>query len=82
MYQRVENYLHMSRDEASRRYPDSYLLMQRDNRDIFEPAGVILFIGDDYDELFSIMIESDIPLGVVVEGANHRRSLGGVVVGG
>ena len=81
MYSRVEENLHMTRSEVSERYPDSYILMQRDNRDLFDPAGNILFIGDNYDELFSLMMRSDIPLGLVVEGLNHQYSLGGIVVG-
>ena len=30
MYKKVEGSLHMTRNEASERYPDSYILMQMD----------------------------------------------------
>ena len=81
MYRKIEEYQHMTMHEASELYPDSYTLMQRDNRDIFDPTGVVLYVGDSFDELFSLMMVSDIPLGLVVEGLNHQRSLGGIVVG-
>ena len=81
MYKKVEGNPHMTMHEASEYFPDSYILMQRDNRDIFDPAGSILYVGDDYDELFSLMMDTDTPLGLVIEGLNHQRSLGGIVVG-
>jgi len=81
MYTRVEGDLRMSCNEASDRYPDSYILIQRDNRDMFDPAGVVLYVGDDFNELFSLQVNLPVPLGIVVEGATHRRSLGGVVIG-
>ena len=81
MYKKIEPIPRMTRNEASERYPDNYILIQRDSRDIFDPVGNVLYIGDNYDELFSLMMDSDVPLGLVVEGLNHQRSLGGIVVG-
>lgn len=81
MYRRVDECPHMTSTEAEVRYPDSFILMQRDNRDIFDPTGNILFIGDNFDELFSLMMDDDIPLGLVIEGLNHQHSLGGIAVG-
>ena len=81
MYRKIEGNQHMTMHEASECYPDSYILIQRDNADIFDPAGVVLYVGDSFDELFSLMMASDIPLGLVVEGLNHQHSLGGIVVG-
>jgi hypothetical protein len=44
--------------------------------------GTILYIGDDDDELFSLITKFDDPyLCGVVEGLNHQWSLGGIVVG-
>ena len=81
MYQKVEDSQRMTVNEASERYPDSYILMQMDDRGLFNPTGIVLYIGDNGDELFSVQIRSNIPLGLVVEGLNHQRSMGGVVVG-
>jgi hypothetical protein len=44
--------------------------------------GTILYIGDDGDALFAFAMKLDDPTNCgVKEGLNHRRSLGGVVVG-
>ena len=81
MYWKVEEDLHMTRSEVVERYPDNYVLIQRDNRDMYDPAGKVLYLGDNFDELFSLMMKTDVPLGLVVEGLNHQRSLGGIAVG-
>ena len=81
MYQSVDANNRMSVHEASERFPDSYILLQRDNRDLFDPAGVVLYVGDDGDELFSLQVNLPVPLGIVVEGINLQRSLGGIAVG-
>ena len=81
MYSRIDENPHMTMHEASELYPDSFILMQMDDRSLFNPSGIVLFVGDDGDELFSIQVNSNIQLGLVVEGLNHQRSLGGVVVG-
>ena len=82
MYQRVEDGLHMTANEVSERYPDRFVLMRRDNREISNISGIVLYEGDDYNELFSLMVSFSEPLCIVIEGENYRRSLGGVVVGG
>ena len=81
MYKKIEGDLRMTCNEASERYPDSYILIQRDNRDMFDPVGNVLYVGDDFNELFSLQVQLPVPLGVVVEGATHRQCLGGVVIG-
>ena len=81
MYTRIDGDLRMTCNEASERYPDNYILIQRDNRDMFDPVGVVLYVGDDYDELFSIQVDTPVPLGVVCEGIHLQYSLGGIVVG-
>jgi hypothetical protein len=80
MYNTVENGLRMTMHEASEHYPDSYVLMQRDSVDFYEPAGIILYVGDNFDELFELQVDLPVPLGLVVEGLNHQRSLGGIVI--
>jgi hypothetical protein len=83
MYKKIEPVLRMTRNEASEHYPDHYILLQRDNRDMFDPMGAVLYVGDDFDELFALQVDLPVPLGVVVEGIgiSRRLSLGGLVVG-
>jgi hypothetical protein len=84
MYKKVEGSPKMTRNQASETYPDDYILMQRDNRDTFDPSGVILYIGDNFDELFALQIDLPVILGVVIEGVNisSRLTLGDLVVYG
>ena len=84
MYQTVEGNPRMTRNEAMERYPNSYILIQRDNRDTFDPLCIVLYIGDDFDELFSLQVDLPVSLGVVVEGINisSRLTLGDLVING
>lgn len=81
MYKKIENIPRMTESEACLKYPDNYILMKRDNRDMFDPTGIVLYIGDDGDELFSLQVNLPVSLGVVIEGVNLQHSLGGLVVG-
>ena len=81
MYQRVDNNHRMTMHEASERYPDDYILMQMDDRGLYNPTGIVLYVGDNGDELFSVQVRLNVPLGLVVEGLNHQRSMGGIAVG-
>ena len=83
MYKKIEESSKMTANEACLKYPDDYILMKMDNRELFNPTGIVLYIGDDGDELFSIQVKLPVPLGVVIEGINisRRLSLGGLVVG-
>ena len=80
MYQRVYDEQHMTDNEVSEHYPDSYALVRWDSTE--SVTGTILYIGDDRDELFSLSMTLSDPVCGVIEGLNHQRSLGGVVVGG
>ena len=80
MYQRVENNQRMTDVEASERYPDSWIIMRMDS--ISSDFGTILFIGDNENEIISLVMQINEPFCGVIEGLNHRRSLGGVVVCG
>jgi len=83
MYWNVESGLRMTENEASAQYPDSFIIMRMDSMDASNQMGTVLFIGDDYDELASFIMSFDDPSNCgVIEGLNHRRSLGGVLVGG
>ena len=80
MYQRVDDNLRMTDNEAAEHYPDSYILMQWEHMD--SETGMVLYIGDNMGELLSIVATRNESFCGIVEGLNHRRSLGGVVVGG
>jgi hypothetical protein len=80
MYERIDN-LRMTSNEASELYPNSYYAMRKDSRT--SQMGTLLFVGDDQSELLRLVLSLDDPTNCGVgEGRNHRRSLGGVVVGG
>ena len=49
MYRKIEDNQRMTENEACLKYPDSYILMQRDNRNMFNPTGVVLYVGDEGD---------------------------------
>ena len=83
MYRKIEGNQRMTINEASARNPDNFILVRLDSREISNTMGTILYIGDDYGELFRLILEFDeSSLCIVIEGLNHQRSLGGVLVGG
>ena len=80
MYQRVDDNDRMTDNEASERYPDSYILIHRGSRN--SETGTVIYVGDDMGELTSLAYTLDESYYGIVEGLNYRRSLGRVVVGG
>ena len=84
MYKKIEGSPRMTANEASERYPDYHILMQNEKTYMLSPAGIVLYIGDNRDELFALQVDLPVPHGVVIEGLNIQRrySLGGIVVGG
>ena len=83
MYQELEGNLRMTENEACELYPDGFVVMRMDSMNLSDRIGTALYVGDDYNELFSLITRFDDPsLCGVIEGLNHRRSLGGIVVGG
>ena len=80
MYQKVKEEPRMTDIEGSIRYPDSYIIMRRDNMD--SETGTVLYLGDNMGELISLAYTLEESFYGIVEGLNHQRSLGGVVVGG
>ena len=82
MYRKIEPPLRMTANEASERYPDNFIVMQMDSMDLSDDVGTVLYVGDDRRELYRLIISLNKPFCGVREGLNHRRSLGGVVVGG
>ena len=82
MYRKIEPVLRMTAKEASERYPNEFIMMRMDSMDPSNDMGTVLYIGDDGDELFALVMRlDDHNLCGVTEGLNHRRSLGGIVVG-
>ena len=82
MYRKIEPVVKMTANEASAQYPDEFIMMRMDSMSPSNDMGTVLYIGDDGDELFALVMKLDDPsLCGVTEGLNHRRSLGGVVVG-
>ena len=70
----------MTDNEASARYPKSYIIMQFD--DMNSEMGTVLFIFDTEREACEKLTElGDLDLLGIVEGLHHQRSLGGIVVG-
>ena len=82
MYRKIEPTLRMTVNEASEKYPNEHILMQMDSKNLSNDMGTVLYVGDDGDELFSLVMKFNDPsLYRVIEGLNHLRSLGGIVVG-
>jgi len=82
MYKKIEPAPRMTRNEASERYPDSYIMFRRDSINPSNDMGTVLYVGDDGDELFSLVMKLDDPTNCgVIDGLKHLRSLGGIVVG-
>ena len=82
MYTRVEGSPRMTANEAYERYPDSYILICWDNKNTLDDLGSVLYVGDNWRELFSLIMKQDNPTNCgVSEGLNLQRSLGGIVIG-
>ena len=83
MYQVVEGNLRMTANEATERFPDSFLVTRMDSMDVSEDMCTVLYIADNQDEAISLLSKLDDPsLCGVSEGLNiQRRNLGGVVFG-
>ena len=82
MYRKIEPPMRMARHEASERYPDSFIIMQMDSMDLSDDVGAVLYVGDNQREMFALVVSLNQSFCGVIEGLNHQRSLGGVVVGG
>ena len=79
MHMKIEPPIRMTRHEASERYPDSYIVMQMGSMDLSDDVGAVLYVGDNRRELYALVVSLNQPFCGVIEGLNHRRSLGGVV---
>ena len=67
----------MTYNEASAKYPDSYIIMQFD--DMTSDTGPVLYVFDTRSEAYEKLAELDNSiLCCIVEGLHHQRSLGGV----
>jgi len=83
MYWKIDEISRMTMHEASEKYPDNHILMQMDEAYMLNPVGVVVYIGDDGDELFSLQMNLPVTHGIVFEGIGLQRrySLGGLVIG-
>ena len=79
MYEIVDN-LRMTENEASERYPNSYIAMRMDSRT--SQTGIVLFIGDNQSELMRLILNlEDSTYCGINTGMNLICTLGGVVTG-
>ena len=79
MYQKIEGNLRMTDNDAAEKYADSYIIMQMDS--MTSDMGTVLYVGDNQREIISLLMSFDAPYCGVVDGMNHRRSLGGLFEG-
>ena len=82
IYKKIEPPNRMTRYDASERYSNDFIIMRMDSMSLTEDTGTVLYVGDDRSEMFSLVTSLKLPYCGVIEGLNHQRSLGGVVVGG
>jgi hypothetical protein len=83
MYKKIEPPLRMTRNEASERYPDDFIIMQMDSMDLSDDVGTVLYVGEDEREMDALVVKLSLPFSGIVNGFNYyRNSLGGVVVNG
>ena len=84
MYRKIDPPIRLSGFEACEMFPDECVLVRADDRNPCNSGMVtVLFVGDDFYELFSLIKFFDDSNNCgVLEGANLKRriSLGGVVV--
>ena len=83
MLKKIEPPLRMTSNEASSRYPNELILMEMDSMDLSDDVGVVLYVGDNRADLYSMMDKIDAHYLSVVEGLNLQRNcLGGIVANG
>jgi len=80
MYRKIDNQ-RMLDIEASARYPDSFIIMSKDNMNT--QMGTVLYVGDNEKELLDLLFKDDDMANCgIIEGLNHQKCIGGVVVNG
>ena len=80
MYKRIDDNPRMTDNEASEHYPDSYVLVRWDS--MYSETGTVVYVVDNMGELITLAYTLEESFYGIIEGLNHRRSLGGVVIGG
>ena len=81
MYKKIDPPLRMTKNEASARYPDSYIVMQMDSMKLSDDVGYVHYIGDNEKELYPLIRSLNLPFCGISEGLNLRSSFGGIIVG-
>ena len=81
MYRQAEETIRNRRNVIYEMFPDNYCLVRKDNRRDMDPVCEVLYIGDDFSELFGLQVDMEDSHLVVVEGRNImlRNSWGGFV---
>ena len=46
MYRKIEPALRMTRNEASERYPDSFIIMQMGSMNLSDDVGTVLYVNE------------------------------------
>ena len=83
MYRKIEPALRMTRNEASERYPDEFIIMQMDSMNLSDDVGTVLYVGDTERELYPVIKSLNKNYCGIVAGLNYyRNDLGGIVVNG
>ena len=81
MYRQAEETIRGRPNAISEMFPENFCLVRMDNRREMQPVCEVLYIGDDFSELFGLQVEMEDSHLVVVEGRNIRvrNSWGGIV---
>ena len=73
----------MTDEEAMKSFPDSFIVMRRDSKDMSVPEGVVLYEGNDELTLGKLMLErEDCSYCICMDGDNLQNYIGGIVVNG
>ena len=80
MLRMIELSQRMTDMEASVQYPDNYIIMGMEGMN--SAYGRALYVGDSFEEAMSQLMKIKEPYCGIVEGLNHQRSIGGIVIGG
>ena len=81
MYWPAEETVRNRPNEISDLFPDNYCLVRMDNRREMHPVCEVLYIGDNFSELFGVQVDMEDSHLVVIPGRNIniRNSWGGIV---
>ena len=81
MYRQAQEAIRLRPNAISEMFPDNYCLVRMENRREMHPVCEVLFIGDDFSELFALQVDMEDSHLVVLTGRHIelRNSWGGLV---